>query len=140
MLSSCITGVEVSSCVSQAVHPHGSCIVTGGRRGALHQWSLAAYRGASGAAVPVVSNYSSTSGTHHLDSTRMNGTGTEERAPDGQAPTDLRNWCQPLHMEGSGHSDPIDRVVSPELYAAAQQHRCIACLEGCDPLLEVVSV
>jgi hypothetical protein len=44
----------------------------------------------------------------------MIATGTDERANDGQAPVDLQNWCQPLHMDGSGHSDTIDRMVRPE--------------------------
>ena len=105
---------EVSACALQAVHPAGSCIVTGGRRGVLHQWSLPAHGPASEGAAPAVSTHCSGSGTAHPDSSRTNGTGSAEGRTEGQALPDLRHWCQPLHMEGSGHSDTIDRTVALE--------------------------
>lgn len=96
------------------MHPDGRCVVTGGRRGALHQWSLLAHEAASRGAAPADSAYCGSSETAHPDSSSMDATGTDDRTSDSQAPMDLRNWCQPLQMEGSGHSDTIDRVVRPE--------------------------
>lgn len=94
-------------CIAQALHPDGSCLVTGGRRGALHRWSLPdrpGPRDGRAAAAAASANGSNSSRAQHP-------AGSSEAARSGQALPSLRDSCQPLHLEGSGHSDTIDRMV-----------------------------
>lgn len=97
----------------QAVHPDGSCIFTGGRRGAMHRWSLP-----DSSASPAVAADGGASGSNN---TSNGGNGREGPAPEdgigdrigrGRTPPNLRHACEPLHLRGSGHSDTIDRMVS----------------------------
>lgn len=116
----------------QAVHPSGDCIVTGGRRGALHSWRLphshstagegsgdsAGGNGLGGAAGSDASPSGATAAATGIGGGGgRDGDGAAaadcagDRIGRGRTPPTLRDACQPLHLQGGGHSDTIDRMV-----------------------------
>lgn len=99
------------------MHPDGGCIVTGGRRGALHRWSLPN----SSAITDAVPSGSGGGGGGGVDDGSDGGSegregfsstnGAVHTRSSGQAQPDLRHACQQLHLERSGHSETVDRMV-----------------------------
>lgn len=99
-----IVYVISSAPMSQAVHPDGSCIVTGGRRGALHRWSLPATADHNTAD-------SGTAAAEGAGTAAASGAGAAATGCAAAAPPDLWQACEPLHLQGGGHTDTIDRMV-----------------------------
>lgn len=134
------TSASASQATSLAVHPGGDCIVTGGRRGALHRWHLPhssstagegggssgggdGQAGAAGSDTSPSGTTAAVAGSGGVGGSNGDGVAAANSAGDsigrGRTPPTLRDACEPLHLEGGGHSDTIDRMLflSPERLA-----------------------